>query len=144
MKGEAVLLRSYSLREPGFSSTLSSSFARQIQIPIDVYRTDDAYLVQFDLPGVHPDSIDVTVKRNVLSVSAQLTRPDQGAAELLFSERPKGTVTRQISLGEELDADNIQADYLDGVLILRLPVAEAAKPQKIRINAHGVSESLNA
>ena len=131
-------------RESLGSSSLSSAFARQLQIPIDVYRTGDAYLMQFDLPGVHPDSIDVTVKKNVLTVSAQLTRPDHGAAELLFSERPKGIVSRQVSLGEEFDAEGIEADYLDGVLILRLPVAEAAKPQKIRINTHASNETLNA
>jgi HSP20 family protein len=139
-----VFLRTDPYREFGITSTLSSAFARQLQIPIDVYRSGDAYLIQFDLPGVHPDSIDVTVKKNVLTVSAQLTRPDHGAAELLFAERPKGVVSRQVSLGEEIDTERIEADYLDGVLILRLPVAEAAQPQKIRINTHGVAESLSA
>ncbi|HEY1221961.1 MAG TPA: Hsp20/alpha crystallin family protein [Acidimicrobiales bacterium] len=139
-----MFLRTDPYREFGITSTLSSAFARQLQIPIDVYRSGDAYLIQFDLPGVHPDSIDVTVKKNVLTVSAQLTRPDHGAAELLFAERPKGVVSRQVSLGEEIDTERIEADYLDGVLILRLPVAEAAQPQKIRINTHGVAESLSA
>jgi HSP20 family protein len=139
-----VFLRTDPYREIVGSSTLSSAFARQMQVPIDVYRSGDAYLMQFDLPGVHPDSIDVTVKKNVLTVSAELTRPDHGAAELLFSERPKGVVSRQVSLGEEFDASAIQADYLDGVLILRLPIAEAAKPQKIHVKAHAATETLNA
>jgi HSP20 family protein len=140
-----MFLRSDFVREPIVSSAWAGAFSRQIQIPIDVYRTGDAYLVQFDLPGVHPDSIDITVKKNVLTVSAQPTRPDQGTMDLLFSERAKGVLSRQISLGEELDADRIEADYLDGVLIVRLPIAESSKAQKIRVNVHErVGESLNA
>lgn len=100
-------------------------------MPMDAYRRDDWFYIHFDLPGVDPDSIDVTVEQNVLTVHARRGAVD--AAELLVAERPTGTFTRQIFLGDTLDVDNLDADYSSGVLTVRLPVMEQAKPRRIEI-----------
>ena len=92
------------------------------------------FIVEFDLPGVSPDSIDLDVERNVLTVNAE-RKPLSGDRELLAAERPRGLFSRQLILGDTLDTENIQAGYQDGVLTLRIPVAEKAKPRKIQINA---------
>ena len=140
-----MLLRTEPFRELAATATFPGLLTRQTTMPVDVYRTEDAYLVQIDVPGVHQDSIEVFLKKNVLSVSARLTRPEQGTMEILVAERPKGVVSRQLSLGEDIDVDHIQADYIDGVLMIRLPVAENAKPQRVHVSAHQrIGESLNA
>lgn len=100
-------------------------------MPMDAYRRDDWFYIHFDLPGVDPDSIDVTVEQNVLTVHARRGAVD--GAELLVAERPTGTFTRQIFLGDTLDVDNLDADYSSGVLTVRLPVMEQAKPRRIEI-----------
>lgn len=110
---------------------------RPAAMPIDAYRKGDVFLIQFDLPGVKPDSIDLTVEQNVLTVRADRSRPETEGVEMLLAERPQGTFSRQLFLGETLDTEHIQADYVDGVLTLRLPVAESAKPRKVAINTYG-------
>ncbi len=140
-----MLLRTDPFRELTSSVAFPGLLTRQSTMPIDIYRAEDAYLVQVDLPGVHQDSIEVFVQRNVLSISARLTRPDQGMMEVLVSERPKGLLSRRLNLGEEIDAEHIQADYIDGVLLIRLPIAEHAKPQRVQVGTHErISDSLNA
>ena len=105
--------------------------------PMDAYRHGDEFLVEFDLPGVDPDSIDVTVEKNVLSVTANRTRRFSDNDEVLVAERPQGEVRRQLFLGELLDTENIDAGYENGVLTLRLAVAEQAKPRKVEIASGG-------
>jgi len=117
--------------------------ARPAPMPVDIYRKDDAYLVQVDVPGVVADSIDVTVRRNVVTISARPSRPDETSLELLLNERPLGTMTRSIALGEEIDAAGVQADYVDGVLLLHLPIAESARPRRITIR-HGADHEISA
>ena len=90
--------------------------------------------MHFDLPGVAADSIELTVERNVLNVHTTRQREQGNEIESLMNERPHGTFSRQLFLGESLDTDRIQADYQDGVLTLRIPVAERAKPRKVEIN----------
>src|SRR4029077_6418281 len=90
----------------------------------------------FDLPGVSPDSVDLDVERNVLTVTAQRPPLDE-KAEFLAAERPRGVFSRQLVLGDNLDLDRIEAAYRDGVLRLHIPVAEKAKPRKITINRDG-------
>jgi HSP20 family protein len=107
--------------------------ARPAAMPIDAYRQGEEFIVELDLPGVQPDSIDLTVEKNVLSVHAERRRDDSEGTELLVGERPHGTFSRQLFLGESLDTDAIKADYVDGVLTLRLPVAEKAKPRRVEI-----------
>ncbi len=102
--------------------------------PMDAYRHGDAFVVQFDLPGVDPSSIDLTVEKNVLSVTATRQRSFGEGDEVLVAERPQGEFRRQLFLGEQLDTENIAADYDNGVLTLRLSVAEQAKPRKVEIS----------
>ena len=89
--------------------------------------------MHFDLPGVDPGSIDVTVERNVLSVHAERRLPRQPGDEFVVAERPQGSFTRQLFLGGTLDPDRLEASYDQGVLTLTIPVAERAKPRKIEI-----------
>jgi len=101
--------------------------------PMDAYRKGDQFVVQFDLPGIDPSSIDLTVEQNVLSVTAARQRSFAEGDEVLVAERPQGEFNRQLFLGEQLDTDNISADYDNGVLTLTLSVAEQAKPRKVEI-----------
>jgi HSP20 family protein len=109
--------------------------ARPAAMPIDAYRKNDEFVVDFDLPGVDASSIDLTVEKNVLTVHAERRRPDVEGVEMLVGERPQGTFSRQLFLGETLNTDQISATYADGVLSLRLPIAEKAKPRRVPINA---------
>jgi len=102
--------------------------------PMDAYRHGDQFIVQFDLPGVDPSSIDLTVDKNVLSVTATRQRTFAEGDEVLVAERPQGEFRRQLFLGEQLDTENIGADYENGVLTLTLSVAEQAKPRKVEIS----------
>ena len=108
--------------------------ARPAAMPIDAYREGDSFVVQFDLPGVDPGSIDLTIEKNVLTVHAQRNRTSGEGVELLVAERPHGSFSRQLFLGESLDTDRIDANYSDGVLTLSIPVAEKAKPRRVPIN----------
>ncbi len=102
-------------------------------MPIDAYRSGDRFLVHFDLPGVDPQSVELTVEKNVLTVRAERSPSWAGDAELIVAERPQGTFTRQLFLAETLDADRIEASYDAGVLTVTIPVAEAAKPRRVSI-----------
>ncbi len=101
-------------------------------MPMDAWREGDTFVVEFDLPGVAKDSIDLDVERNVLTVRAERVARN-GDWEMLASERPRGAFSRQLVLGDNLDLERIEATYEDGVLGLRIPVAERAKPRKIEI-----------
>ena len=106
---------------------------RPAVMPMDAWREGDRFVIEFDLPGVSPESIDLDVERNVLTIKAE--RPStSGDWELLASERPKGLFSRQLVLGDNVDLEKVAADYRDGVLRLRVPVAEKAKPRKIEIS----------
>ena len=108
--------------------------ARPAAMPMDAYRKGDEFVVEFDLPGVDSSSIDLTVEKNVLTVHAERRRQDNEGVEMLVGERPQGTFSRQLFLGEGLDTERIDARYADGVLALRLPVAERAKPRRVQIS----------
>jgi HSP20 family protein len=109
--------------------------SRPAAMPIDAYRDGDRFVVEFDLPGVAPDSIDLTIEKNVLTVHATRSRVGLDNVEMIVAERPQGTFSRQLFLGETLDADRVQASYDAGVLRVEIPVAERAKPRKVAINA---------
>ena len=112
------------------------TWSRPNPMPLDAYRHGDRYVVSFDLPGVAPDAIDLDVERNVLTVKAERRPPEMGEdVEMQVSERPLGVFSRQLFLGDTLDADRIEASYESGVLTLRIPIAEQAKPRKIAIAA---------
>jgi HSP20 family protein len=102
-------------------------------MPMDCLRTGDQFVVRFDLPGIDADSLDVAAENQTLTVRAERTRRDPEDAAYLISERPSGTYSRQLVLGDGLAVDDIRAEYRDGVLTLTIPVAEQAKPRKIEI-----------
>jgi len=103
-------------------------------LPMDAYRRGDQFVVHLDLPGTDPDSVDLTVERNVLTVKAERSWARGQEDEVLISERPQGVFTRQLFLGESLDAEAIEANYDQGVLTLTIPVAEQAKPRRVAIS----------
>ncbi|MEU0549719.1 Hsp20/alpha crystallin family protein [Micromonospora sp. NPDC005979] len=111
--------------------------ARPAAMQLDAYRDGDFFYAAFDLPGVDPDTIDCTVERNVLTVRAERRRPSGDGVELVAAERPMGTFTRRLFLGDTLDTDKLEAGYEHGVLTLRIPVAERAKPRRVTITANG-------
>jgi len=105
---------------------------RPAVMPMDAWREGDVFQIEFDLPGVANESIDLDVERNVLTVRAERV-PNNGDWEMLASERPRGVFSRQLVLGDNLDLDRIEARYDAGVLRLTVPVAERAKPRKIEV-----------
>ena len=115
-------------------ATTTGTWSRPSAMAMDAYRAGDEFVVMFDLPGVTPDAIDVDVERNVLTVKAE-RRPTVHAedVEMQIAERPLGVFQRQLFLGDNLDTDKIHAEYEAGVLSLRIPVAEQAKPRKIEV-----------
>jgi len=118
--------------------------ARPAMMPMDAWREGDRFHVEFDLPGVNPDSIDLDVERNVLTVRAERPARD-GETELIAAERPRGLFSRQLFLGDTLDAEHIEATYDGGVLSLQIPVAERAKARKISVaSKRNEQQSINA
>ena len=113
---------------------------RPAVMPMDAWREGDRFVIEFDLPGVARDSIDLDVERNVLTVRAERVARN-GDWETLASERPRGVFSRQLVLGDNLDLDRIEARYADGVLRLVVPVAEKAKPRKIEVSGGSASDS---
>jgi HSP20 family protein len=114
---------------------LFGSPARTPWMPMDAIRKDDHLELRFDLPGVRPDSIDLTVDRNVLTVTAERSWESSEDSNVVARERAHGTFTRRVRLGEALDADHVEARYDDGVLHVTVPVAESAKPHRIEIQS---------
>ena len=116
---------------------------RPAVMPMDAWREGDVFIIEFDLPGISPESIDLDVERNVLTVRAERL-PRNGDWEMLASERPRGVFSRQLVLGDNLDLDRIEAGFEAGVLRLRVPVAERAKPRKISVNATPDHQAIEA
>lgn len=112
---------------------------RPAVMPMDAWREGERFVIEFDLPGVAKESIDLDVERNVLTVRAERVARN-GDWEALASERPRGVFSRQLVLGDNLDLERIEAAYADGVLRLIVPVAEKAKPRKIQVNAASTDE----
>jgi HSP20 family protein len=117
--------------------------ARPAVMPMDAWRQGEEILVEFDLPGINEDSLDLDIERNVVTVRAERPDVDPGR-EMLATERPRGVFSRQLVLGENLDTDKIDASYDGGVLRLRIPVAEKAKPRKIAIGHRNDHKVINA
>jgi HSP20 family protein len=130
-----MLMRTDPFRElDRLTQQVFGTAARPAFMPMDAWRDGDTFHIEFDLPGVRADSIDLDVERNVLTVRAD--RPAlNGNVELIAAERPSGVFSRQLILGDNVDLDKIAASYHDGVLSLEVPVAEKAKPRKIVVES---------
>ncbi len=108
---------------------------RPAMMPMDAYRTGDKVVVAFDLPGIDPASVDLTVEKNVLTISGQRTWDPGEGVEVIAAERPQGTFSRQLFLGDGLDTEHVDARYVDGVLTVTVPLIEQAKPRRVQITA---------
>jgi HSP20 family protein len=103
-------------------------------MPVDAYRHGDVFTLQFDLPGVDPSSVDLTVERNELKIEAERSSDWPQDAQVIMRERPRGKFTRRIFISDTLDTDHVTADYTNGVLVVRVPMRETAKARRIEVN----------
>jgi HSP20 family protein len=122
----------------------NGTWSRPSAMPMDAYREGEEYVIAFDLPGVALDAIDIDVERNMLTVKAE-RRPVNKAddVQMELSERPLGVFSRQVVLADSLDTEHIKADYDAGVLTLRIPIAERAKPRKITIGGGSTRKEIS-
>jgi HSP20 family protein len=120
------------------------SQTRQASMPMDAYRHGDSFVLHFDLPGVDPGSVELTVERNTLTVSAERRWEPVEGDQVVANERRQGTFTRQLTLGDGLDTDRIDATYEHGVLTLTVPVAERSKPRRIEVSTEPRREAITA
>lgn len=131
-----MLIRTDPFRElDRFASQVLGTTSRPTAMPMDAWREGENFIVEFDLPAVDPESVDLDVERNVLTVRAERRLRADNDIELIAAERPRGVFSRQVILGDALDTDKIEAGYQAGVLRLTIPVAEKAKPRKIMIQS---------
>ena len=139
-----MLMRSDPFRDfDRLAQQVLGTAARPAVMPMDAWREGDKFIVEFDLPGVDEESLSLDVERNVLTVHA--TRPDLDSnREMVSAERPRGVFSRQLFLGETLDTEQIQASYNSGVLRLTIPVAERAKPRRIKVASSEEKSAINA
>jgi HSP20 family protein len=149
--GGSMLMRTDPFRElerftqQFFGVPESGTWSRPAAMPIDAYRTGNQFIVALDLPGVTPESIDVNVERNVLTVKAERRPLNLGDdAQAQITERPLGVFSRQLFLSDALDTEHIEAGYENGVLVLRIPVAEQAQPRKVAVSVGGGRTAINA
>ncbi|MET7548349.1 Hsp20/alpha crystallin family protein [Streptomyces sp. NPDC005133] len=123
---------------------VTGTWSRPSAMPMDAYREGEEYVIALDLPGVAKDAIDIDVERNMLTVKAErrpVAKSDDVQMEL--SERPLGVFSRQLVLADTLDTERITADYEAGVLTLRIPIAERAKPRKIAIGGEAEHKQIS-
>ena len=142
-----MLMRFDPLREFDRLVQQPTASGRLPVMPMDAYRHEDRFVVHFDVPGVDTSSIDLTVEKNVLTVSAERRWEPNEGDQVLVSERPQGSFKRQLFLGEGLDAERIEASYDHGVLTVSIPVAEQAKPRRVEISSgkgKGKAQAINA
>lgn len=116
----------------------------QWAMPMDAYKRGNDLWVHVDLPGVAPDRLEIDVERNVLTINAERNWQRQDRDQIYLAERHRGTFRRQVHLGDGLDADRTEADYHDGVLTLRIPVAESAQPRRIEVNSGAMAIDTSA
>jgi len=140
-----MLMRSDPFRElDRLTQQVFGTPTRPAAMPMDAYRKGDQFVVHFDLPGVDPSSIDLTVEKNVLTVSAERRWQASEDEQIVASERPQGQFSRQLFLGESLDAERVEARYDQGVLTITIPVAEQAKPRKVEVSSAGQAKEIKA
>ena len=128
-----------------FGVPQAGTWSRPTAMPVDSYRNGDEFVIAFDLPGVDKDAIEIDVERNVLTVRAERRPVDLGdQAVTQLSERPLGVFSRQLFLGDALDTGHVNASYDNGVLLLRIPIAEQAKPRKIAVGGRDLTAEQKA
>jgi HSP20 family protein len=125
-----------------FAQQVLGTAARPAVMPMDAWREGEQFVVEFDLPGINADTLDIDIERNVVTVRAERPALDPNR-EMLATERPRGVFSRQLVLGENLDTERIDASYSEGVLRLRIPVAERAKPRKISVARGNGHQAIN-
>jgi HSP20 family protein len=139
----AMLMRTDPFRElDRFAQQVLGTAARPAAMPMDAWRQGEEFVVEFDLPGIDADSLDIDIERNVVTVRAERPALDPNR-EMLATERARGVFSRQLVLGENLDTERIEASYTEGVLRLRIPVAEKAKPRKISVGRGSGQQAIN-
>lgn len=140
-----MLMRTDPFRElDRLAQQVFGTAARPAAMPMDAWQEDKEFVVAFDLPGVNPDSVDLDIERNVLTVKAERPDPTGKDTEMIASERPRGVFSRQLILGDTLETESIKASYDAGVLTLRIPVTEKAQPRKIEIETKGGKQEIAA
>ncbi|MFC9219661.1 Hsp20/alpha crystallin family protein [Streptomyces hygroscopicus] len=140
-----MLMRTDPFRElDRLTQQLLGTPAHPAAMPMDAFRAGDTFVVELDLPGVDPETIDLDVERNVLTVKAERRPSADEGAEVMVAERPTGSFSRQLFLGETLDSERIDASYDAGVLRLTIPVAEEAKPRKIAISGGSSRKQISS
>ena len=123
---------------------LRGTLARPVALTMDAWKDDETFVLEFDIPGVDSDSIDLDIERNVLTVTAERQSRTREDVEVIAEERATGKFRRQVMLSDNLDPDAAQAQYTNGVLTVRIPVAEKAKPRKIEISSHNDQKEISA
>ncbi|MEZ2387961.1 Hsp20/alpha crystallin family protein [bacterium RCC_150] len=141
-----MLMRTDPFRElDRLTQQVLGTTARPAAMPMDAWQEGEEFVVAFDLPGVSVDSVDIDIERNVLTVRAERKDATSENTELVAAERPRGVFSRQLILGDALNTDAVKASYDAGVLTLRIPVAEKAKPRRIEIeSAKTEQQEINA
>ena len=140
-----MLMRTDPFRElDRLTEQVFGTSTRPAVMPMDAWRRGDEFVVEFDLPGVKPEDVDLDVERNVLTVKAERPLTEGRDAEMIAAERPRGVFSRQLILGDNLDTERVRADYDAGVLRLIIPVSEQAKPRKIEVASNGHRQAINS
>jgi HSP20 family protein len=140
-----MLMRTDPFRElDRLTEQVFGTTTRPAVMPMDAWRHGDEFVVEFDLPGVNAQDVDLDVERNVITVKAERPAVEGQDAEIIAAERPRGVFSRQLILGDNLDTARVQAEYDAGVLRLTIPVAEKAKPHKIEIATNGERQAIKS
>jgi HSP20 family protein len=126
------------------TSQLVSGRRTPMGMPMDVWQADDGYHVALDLPGVDPAGVEITSERNVLTIKANRSAEYEEGHNVLLAERPQGSFTRQLQVGDALDTTKVAATYNNGVLVLTIPMAESAQPRRIEVQTSGGGQQLKA
>jgi HSP20 family protein len=137
-----MLLRYDPFRE--LERATEAMWSRSPAIPMDAVRHGDQVFISFDLPGVDPDSIDLTVERDTLTVKAERRFVRAEGDQVLADERRQGAFVRRVLLGDTLDTGRLEASYDHGVLSITIPVAEAAQPRRISVGGGHQREAIEA
>lgn len=125
------------------ASQLASGARMPMGMPMDVWQAEDGYHVALDLPGVDPGSVEITSERNMLTIRAERRAEYEQGHNVLLAERPQGRFTRQLQVGDGVDAGKVTATYKDGVLLLTIPLSEQAQPRRIEVQHGGGQQQLS-